>query len=119
MKTQNKSDSKSKVPQEGLYPEIIRENYKGSEKLLGKKALISGGDSGIGQAVAVHYAREGAEVAIIYKESDDDARETQKLVEKEGQKCILLKGDISKKGFPEKMPSADQKRMEVPGYLGQ
>lgn len=99
MKTQNKSDSKSKVPQEGLYPEIIRENYKGSEKLLGKKALISGGDSGIGQAVAVHYAREGAEVAIIYKESDDDAKETQRLVEKEGQKCLLLKGDISKKDF--------------------
>lgn len=99
MKTQNKSDSKSKVPQEGMYPEIIRENYKGSEKLLGKKALISGGDSGIGQAVAVHYAREGAEVAIIYKESDDDAKETQRLVEKEGQKCLLLKGDISEKDF--------------------
>jgi len=99
MKTQNKSDSKSKVPKEGLYPEIIRENYKGSEKLSGKKALISGGDSGIGQAVAVHYAREGAEVAIIYKESDDDALETRKLVEKEGAKCFLLKGDISKKEF--------------------
>lgn len=99
MKTENKSDSKSKVPQEGLYPEIIRENYKGSEKLLGKKALISGGDSGIGQAVAVHYAREGAEVAIIYKESDDDAKETQRLVEKEGKSCLLLKGDISDKDF--------------------
>ncbi len=99
MKTQNKSDSKSKVPKEGLYPEIIRENYKGSEKLSGKKALISGGDSGIGQAVAVHYAREGAEVAIIYKESDDDARETQRLVEKEGSKCLLLKGDLSEKEF--------------------
>lgn len=99
MKTQNKSDSKSKVPKEGLYPEIIRENYKGSEKLSGKKALISGGDSGIGQAVAVHYAREGAEVAIIYKESDDDARETQRLVENEGSKCLLLKGDLSEKEF--------------------
>lgn len=99
MKTENKSDSKSKIPQEGLYPEIIRENYKGSEKLLGKKALISGGDSGIGQAVAVHYAREGAEVAIIYKESDDDAKETQRLVEKEGKSCLLLKGDISDKDF--------------------
>lgn len=99
MKTENKSDSKSKVPQEGLYPEIIRENYKGSEKLAGKKALISGGDSGIGQAVAVHYAREGAEVAIIYKESDDDAKETQRLVEKEGKSCLLLKGDISDKDF--------------------
>ena len=99
MKTQNKLGSKSKVPKDGLFPEIIRENYLGSKKLLHKKAVISGGDSGIGQAVAVHFAREGADVAVIYKESDKDAKETQKLVEKEGRKCILLKGDISKKAF--------------------
>lgn len=99
MKTQNKSESKSKVPKEGLLPEIIRNNYLGSGKLTGKKAVISGGDSGIGQAVAVHFAREGADVAVIYKESDDDARETQKLVEKEGQQCILIKGDLTKKAF--------------------
>ncbi|WP_265130310.1 SDR family oxidoreductase [Chryseobacterium oranimense] len=99
MKTQNKSQSKSKVPKEGLLPEIIRNNYLGSGKLTGKKAVISGGDSGIGQAVAVHFAREGADVAVIYKESDDDARETQKLVEKEGQQCILIKGDLTKKAF--------------------
>jgi NAD(P)-dependent dehydrogenase (short-subunit alcohol dehydrogenase family) len=97
MKTQNKSKAKSEVPQDGLFPEIIRENYKGSDKLLNKKAVISGGDSGIGQAVAVHFAREGADVAIIYKESDDDAKETQKLVEKEGKTCLLLKGDVSEK----------------------
>ncbi|SIT18533.1 SDR family oxidoreductase [Chryseobacterium gambrini] len=99
MKTQNKSGSKSKVPKDGLYPEIIRKNYLGSKKLQNKKAVISGGDSGIGQAVAVHFAREGADVAVIYKESDKDAKETQKLVEKEGRKCILLKGDVSKKTF--------------------
>lgn len=99
MKTHNQSDSKSEVPEEGRYPEIIRENYKGSDKLEGRKALISGGDSGIGQAVAVHYAREGADVAIIYKESDDDAKETQRLVEKEGKNCLLLKGDLSDKNF--------------------
>jgi len=102
MKTQNKSQSKSKVPKEGLLPEIIRNNYLGSGKLTGKKAVISGGDSGIGQAVAVHFAREGADVAIIYKESDDDARETQKLVEKEGRQCILIKGDLTKKTFRSK-----------------
>lgn len=102
MKTQNKSDSKSKVPEDVLFPEIIRENYKGSDKLKGKKALISGGDSGIGQAVAVHFAREGADVVIIYKESDDDAKETQNLVEKEGRKCILMKGDVSEKSFRKK-----------------
>ncbi len=99
MKTQNKSDSKSKVPNEGLLPEIIRENYHGSGKLTGKKALITGGDSGIGQAVAVHFAREGADVAIIYKESDDDAGETKKLVEKEGRTCIIIKGDLGDKTF--------------------
>lgn len=99
MKTQNKSKSLSKVPKDGLYPEIIRPNYLGSKKLLNKKAIISGGDSGIGQAVAVHFAREGADVAVIYKESVKDARETQRLVEKEGQECILFKGDISKKAF--------------------
>lgn len=99
MKTQNKSRSLSEVPKEGLYPEIIRQNYLGSKKLINKKAIISGGDSGIGQAVAVHFAREGADVAVIYKESVKDAKETKKLVEKEGQKCILLKGDISKKTF--------------------
>ncbi|WP_210150965.1 SDR family oxidoreductase [Chryseobacterium scophthalmum] len=99
MKTQNKSRSLSKVPKDGLYPEIIRQNYLGSKKLLNKKAIISGGDSGIGQAVAVHFAREGADVAVIYKESVKDAKETKKLVEKEGQKCILFKGDISKKTF--------------------
>ncbi len=99
MKTQNKSQSKSKVPKEGVYPEIIRKNYLGSKKLLNKKAVISGGDSGIGQAVAVHFAREGADVAIIYNESDKDAKETKKLVEKEGRKCTLIKGDVTKKAF--------------------
>lgn len=99
MKTQNKSKSKSKVPKEGLFPEIIRNDYLGSQKLLGKKAVISGGDSGIGQAVAVHFAREGADVAVIYKESDDDAKETKKLVEKEGQTCFLIKGDLTRKAF--------------------
>lgn len=99
MKTQNKSKSKSKVPKEGLFPEIIRNDYQGSRKLLDKKAVISGGDSGIGQAVAVHFAREGADIAVIYKESDDDAKETQKLVEKEGRKCLLIKGDLTGKAF--------------------
>ncbi len=99
MKTQNKSQSKSKVPKDGLYPEIIRKNYLGSKKLFNKKAVISGGDSGIGQAVAVHFAREGADVAIIYNENDKDAKETKKLVEKEGRKCTLIKGDLTKKAF--------------------
>lgn len=75
-------------------PEIIRPNYKGSEKLLDKAALITGGDSGIGRSVAVHFAREGADVAIVYLQEDKDAETTKELVEKEGRKCLLIRGDI-------------------------
>ena len=83
-------------------PEIIRDSYKGSEKLRNKVALITGGDSGIGRAVAVHFAREGADIAIIYLEEDDDAQTTKDLVEKEGRKCILMRGDITNKEFCDK-----------------
>lgn len=83
-------------------PEIIRDSYKGSGKLKNKVALITGGDSGIGRAVAVHFAREGADIAIIYLEEDDDAQKTKDLVEKEGHKCILLSGDITKREFCDK-----------------
>jgi NAD(P)-dependent dehydrogenase (short-subunit alcohol dehydrogenase family) len=80
-------------------PEIIRENYKGSDKLLGKKALITGGDSGIGRSVAVHFAREGADVAIVYYNEHKDAEATKALVEKEGRKCILISGDLKEESF--------------------
>lgn len=83
-------------------PEIIRSSYKGSEKLKGKIALITGGDSGIGRSVAVHFAREGASVAIIYLEEDKDALETKKLVEAENQKCLVIKGDLKDSEFCKK-----------------
>ena len=83
-------------------PEIIRDSYKGSEKLKNRVALITGGDSGIGRAVAVHFAREGADIAIIYLEEKDDAQNTKELVEKEGRKCIILQGDITQKEFCDK-----------------
>ena len=77
-------------------PVYIRPGYKGSDKLLNKVALITGGDSGIGRAVAVHYAREGADLAIIYLPAEqDDADKTQRLVEAEGRRCLLLPGDIA------------------------
>lgn len=80
-------------------PVVIRDSYRGSGKLDDKVALITGGDSGIGRAVAVHFAREGANVAIVYLEETQDAKDTQAMVEAEGKKCLLLKGDIRKEKF--------------------
>src|SRR4051812_9023359 len=70
-------------------------SYKGSGKLTGKKALITGGDSGIGRADAIAFAREGADILISYLNEHDDANETLKQVQQAGRKCILVPGDIS------------------------
>ncbi|MAY71941.1 MAG: NAD(P)-dependent oxidoreductase [Halomonas sp.] len=80
-------------------PEVIRDSYRGSGKLDGKVALISGGDSGIGRSVAVHYAREGAHCAIVHLEEDQDAETTRQMVEKEGGECLVLKGDVGDADF--------------------
>ena len=74
-------------------------HYKGSGKLEGKVALITGGDSGIGRSVAVLFAREGADVAIAYLNEHDDARQTQQMVKKEGRRAILIPGDIGYESF--------------------
>lgn len=73
--------------------------YKGSGKLQDKVAIITGGDSGIGKAVAVLFAREGADVAVVYLNEHEDATETKQMVEKEGRACILISGDVSNKEF--------------------
>lgn len=73
--------------------------YQGSGKLRGLKAIITGGDSGIGRAVAILFAREGADLAIVYLDEHEDARVTQAGVEREGRRCILIPGDVSKRKF--------------------
>jgi NAD(P)-dependent dehydrogenase (short-subunit alcohol dehydrogenase family) len=75
--------------------------YRGSDKLDGMVALITGGDSGIGRAVAVLFAREGADVAIVYLNEHDDAQETQQLVRDEGRGCIAIAGDVADSRFCE------------------
>ncbi|CEA08841.1 General stress protein 39 [Arthrobacter saudimassiliensis] len=75
-------------------PDCGEQSYRGSGKLKGKKAVITGADSGIGRAVAIAFAREGADVLISYLNEDDDARDTARLVEEAGQKAVLVPGDL-------------------------
>ena len=84
-------------------PEFLAPEYKGSGKLQGKAAIITGGDSGIGRSVAVLYAREGANVAIVYLPAEEkDAKETAKHIEMEGGKSLLLPGDVKDSKFCKK-----------------
>jgi len=85
-----------------LQPRFLAPAYEGSHKLRGKVALITGGDSGIGRAVAVLFAREGADIAIAYLNEEEDARETRRCVEAEGQSCVLIPGDVKNPAFARK-----------------
>ena len=80
-------------------PKAEERGYRGSGKLQGRAALITGGDSGIGRAVAIAFAKEGADVAISYLNEHQDAEETRRFVEKEGRRCIAIAGDIGEEAF--------------------
>lgn len=82
-----------------LAPRFEAPGYAGSGKLQDMVALVTGGDSGIGRAVAVLFAREGADVAIVYLQSHDDAQETARWVDKEGRRCLLIPGDVKDSSF--------------------
>src|SRR6266568_853819 len=76
-------------------PDFGEHSYRGSGRLLDKKAIITGGDSGIGRAIAVAFAREGADVLISYLNEDDDAQETARVVRESGRTCIAVPGDLT------------------------
>jgi len=82
-------------------PEYIDATYQGSNKLKDKIAIVTGGDSGIGRAVSLYFAKEGADIAIIYLDEHDDANETKRLIEQAGRKCLLISGDIGSQSFCE------------------
>jgi NAD(P)-dependent dehydrogenase (short-subunit alcohol dehydrogenase family) len=82
-------------------PRFRAPRYRGSGKLEGMVAIVTGGDSGIGRAVAVLFAREGADIAIVYLSEDEDAEETRRAVEAEGRRAILIPGDVTDSGFCE------------------
>jgi len=84
-------------------PQAEMRNYKGSGKLKGKVALVTGGDSGIGRAAAIGFAKEGANVVIAYLDEHEDAKETQRYIEAEGRECVLIAGDVGDASFCSKM----------------
>lgn len=106
-KAQRKSKTQPKQPGKehtmSPLPFIHGSKYKGSNKLLNKVAIITGGDSGIGHAVAIFYAKEGADVVICYLNEDKDARLVKQQIENLGRNCLLLKGDVSKENICKKM----------------
>jgi NAD(P)-dependent dehydrogenase (short-subunit alcohol dehydrogenase family) len=95
-------------------PDHGEHSYKGAERLLDKVALVTGGDSGIGRAVALAFAREGADVAIVYYDEHEDAKETERLVTDSGRHALLLPGDLADPAFCESIVT---KTVEELGHL--
>src|SRR5689334_7951375 len=98
--------------QQGMTPKPVIDRPEKPKKLLGKVALITGGDSGIGAAVAVLFAQEGADVAISYLNESEDALEVKRIIEEEyGRTCLMLEGNIRKERFCQKMVDDTVKKL--------
>ncbi len=97
-----------------MEPKPSSEGYRGCRRLEGKVALITGGDSGIGRAVAIAFAKEGADVAIAYLEEHEDAEETRRQVEGQGRRCVAIAGDVADESFCQQ---AVQKTIDELGHL--
>jgi NAD(P)-dependent dehydrogenase (short-subunit alcohol dehydrogenase family) len=95
-------------------PRTVGADYRASGKLAHRVALITGGDSGIGRSVAIHFAKEGADIAIVYLNEHEDAQETRNLVEKEDRRCLLIPGDVGDETF---CREAVQRTMDTFGRL--
>jgi NAD(P)-dependent dehydrogenase (short-subunit alcohol dehydrogenase family) len=95
-------------------PETIRADYRGSGKLKDRIAVVAGGDSGIGRAAAVHFAREGANVVIVYLDEDKDAEDTRRMVSEEGRHCHAIRSDLS---HPEEAKRVVRQVMEMHGRI--
>lgn len=91
-------------------PQSANPIYKGSGKLESKVAIITGGDSGIGRSVTIHFAKEGADITVVYLSEEKDANETKRLVEKEGKNCLLIRGDVGDERFCQKVINNTIKR---------
>lgn len=95
-------------------PRTVGDFYKPAGKLLGKAALVTGGDSGIGRSTAILFAKEGADVCIVYLDEHEDARDTQRIIEEQGRRCLLVAGDV---GSEELCREAVSRTMKTLGRL--
>ncbi len=91
-------------------PVVVPDNYRAAGKLAGRVAIITGGDSGIGRSVAVLFAMEGADVAVVYLNEHRDARETKRLIEEQGRGCLLIAGDVGNEAFCKRAVDQTAKR---------
>ena len=80
-------------------PKAEKDSHRGSGKLANKVAIVTGGDSGIGRAVAIAFAKEGADIAVMYLNEHEDAQETERLVKEKGRRCLLIAGDVGDESF--------------------